>query len=74
MIALAETAMPSEFTRTTLALRLLDEKIQAAKANIASLQSRFLPVVDAEQALLVLLEARRMLELELRGIPIPKPT
>jgi hypothetical protein len=63
--------MPNEYTRVTVSLSLLDERIRATQQRLISLQSRGLPVEDVEQTLLSLLEARRLLEARLENTPAP---
>ena len=63
--------MPNEYTRVTVSLSVLDERIRATQQSLIDLQLKGLPVEDVEQTLLSLLEARRLLEARLKNVPAP---
>ena len=64
-------AVPNEYTRVTVSLSILDERIRATQQSLIDLQLKSLPVQDVEQTLLSMLEARRLLEARLKSVPAP---
>jgi hypothetical protein len=63
--------VPNEYTRVTVSLSVLDDRIRATQQSLIDLQLKGLPVEDVEQTLLSLLEARRLLEARLKSVPAP---
>ncbi len=59
---------PTEIQMLTERLAILDQRIESLQASVIQLQLKALPVEDAEQTLLSLLETRRFYAEQLDGL------